>query len=188
MRLRTIITMLVTGLALTLLLSFKTPSLVQPAHVAHAHTAIHRKHARRTIARPSIATHSVIAAPAASQSAQAPSTSASSSPSRATRTPTPQATKGRYKNGSYDGATSDTQYGPVQVRVIVSGGKITDVQALQMPSSHQRSQEISAEAGPKLRQEVLQAQSANIDTVSGATYTSEGYRQSVQSALDQAAN
>ncbi|MBV9039559.1 MAG: FMN-binding protein [Acidimicrobiia bacterium] len=62
---------------------------------------------------------------------------------------------------------------------------MTDVQALQLPSDYARSQQISDYAGPKLRQEALDAQSANIDTVSGATYTSDGYRQSLQSALDQ---
>jgi uncharacterized protein with FMN-binding domain len=87
---------------------------------------------------------------------------------------------------SYDGQTFFNQYGPVQVRVVIQGGRITDVQALQMPVDHQRSAEISQFAEPQLRSEVLQAQSANIDLVSGATYTSENYAQSLQSALAQA--
>jgi len=78
------------------------------------------------------------------------------------------------------------QYGDVQVRITLQGTRITDVQAIQLPEDRQRSAEISSAAGPLLRTEVLQAQSANIDGVSGATYTSQSYAQSVQAALDQA--
>jgi len=78
------------------------------------------------------------------------------------------------------------RYGDVQVQLTLSGGKITDVTALQLPFDRQRSNEISQIAGPMLRSEVLQVQSANIDIISGATYTSQGYAQSVQAALDQA--
>ncbi len=85
-----------------------------------------------------------------------------------------------------DGDTVSTQYGDVQVRIVVSGSRIVDVQALTLPSDRSRSVRISDYAGPELRQEALQAQSANIDTVSGATYTSDGYAQSLQSALDRA--
>jgi uncharacterized protein with FMN-binding domain len=74
----------------------------------------------------------------------------------------------------------------VQVRVVVSGGRLVDVEALQLPNDRSRSVRISADAGPRLRNEALQAQSANINTVSGATYTSDGYAQSLQSALDRA--
>lgn len=78
-----------------------------------------------------------------------------------------------------------TPYGDVQVMAVTSGSRITDVKALQLTDANQRSRDISASASPMLRQEALQAQSASIDTVSGATYTSEGYRQSLQAALDQ---
>jgi hypothetical protein len=78
------------------------------------------------------------------------------------------------------------RYGDVQVQVTLSGGNITDVKALQLPFDRQRSAEISQIAGPMLRSEVLQVQSANIDIISGATYTSQSYAQSVQAALDQA--
>ena len=78
------------------------------------------------------------------------------------------------------------QYGDVQVQIVVQGHQLVDVQPLQMPSSHQRSQEISQEAAPLLRQEALQAQSAQIDVLSGATFTSESYAESLQSALDRA--
>jgi uncharacterized protein with FMN-binding domain len=80
----------------------------------------------------------------------------------------------------------DTQYGPVQVRVTLQGGRIVDVAALQLPNDRSRSVEISNYAAPQLRDEVLRAQSAKIDVVSGATYTSQGYIQSLQAALDSA--
>ena len=84
------------------------------------------------------------------------------------------------------GQVISTDYGPVQVRITMSGSVIRDVVALQLPGDRRRSAAISSEAGPILRQEALTAQSARIDTVSGATYTSDGYAQSLQSALDQA--
>ena len=68
----------------------------------------------------------------------------------------------------------------------MQNGKITDVQTLQLPGGQFRSQQIGQYAAPQLRSEVLAAQSAQVNTISGATYTSEGYLQSVQSALDQA--
>ncbi len=71
----------------------------------------------------------------------------------------------------------------MQVEVTISGGKITDVQALQLPNDRQYSAEISDYVAPYLRQMALQAQSANIDLISGATYTSDGYARSLQSAL-----
>lgn len=87
---------------------------------------------------------------------------------------------------AYTGQVISTDYGPVQVRITMSGSVLRDVEALQLPGDRRRSAAISSEAGPVLRQEALTAQSARIDTVSGATYTSDGYGQSLQSALDQA--
>ena len=84
------------------------------------------------------------------------------------------------------GETAQTRWGPVQVKITVKDGKITDVTAVQSPSDNPRDQEINSYALPELRREVLATQSAKIDTVSGATYTSDGYRQSLQSALDSA--
>jgi uncharacterized protein with FMN-binding domain len=84
------------------------------------------------------------------------------------------------------GETAQTRWGPVQVKITVTNGRITDVSAVQSPSDNPRDQEINSYALPELRREVLAAQSAKIDTVSGATYTSDGYRQSLQSALDSA--
>ncbi|WP_328832553.1 FMN-binding protein [Streptomyces sp. NBC_00252] len=84
------------------------------------------------------------------------------------------------------GETAQTRWGPVQVKITLTNGRITDVSAVQSPSDNPRDQEINSYALPELRREVLAAQSAKIDTVSGATYTSDGYRQSLQSALDSA--
>jgi uncharacterized protein with FMN-binding domain len=81
---------------------------------------------------------------------------------------------------------AENPYGPVQVQVAEEGGKIIDVKALQMPTEHALSQEISTQVAPMLRSEVLQAQSAEISIVSGATYTSESYATSLQGALRQA--
>lgn len=128
--------------------------------------------------------------PAGAPASRAPAARTATAPVRTA--PAPAATRAapapspRPTTTTYTGQTADTPYGPVQVEIWVSGGRITDVQALQLPNDTPRSQEISSYAGPQLRQEALQAQSANIDTVSGATYTSDGYRQSLQSALDQA--
>ncbi|MFE2518529.1 FMN-binding protein [Streptomyces mirabilis] len=84
------------------------------------------------------------------------------------------------------GDTVQTRWGPVQVRVTLKNGKITDVTAVSYPSDNPRDQEINSYALPQLRREALAAQSAQIDSVSGATYTSDGYQQSLQSALDSA--
>ncbi|MFF6989701.1 FMN-binding protein [Streptomyces sp. NPDC010273] len=115
----------------------------------------------------------VAPAPAASSSSGATSGSGSGgSTATGTRTVT--------------GETAQTRWGPVQVKITLTNGRITDVSAVQSPSDNPRDQEINSYALPELRREVLAAQSAKIDTVSGATYTSDGYRQSLQSALDSA--
>jgi uncharacterized protein with FMN-binding domain len=82
------------------------------------------------------------------------------------------------------GAPVMTEYGVVQVQVVVRGRRIVSITNLALPFDRSRSQEISSVAGPLLREEALRAQSAGIDVVSGATYTSDGYAQSLQSALD----
>ncbi|MEU5323796.1 FMN-binding protein [Streptomyces sp. NPDC021056] len=88
--------------------------------------------------------------------------------------------------GTRTGTPVQTRYGPVQVRVTLKNGRLTDVTAITYPQENPRDQQINAYAIPQLTREALTAQSADIDTVSGATYTSEGYRQSLQSALDSA--
>lgn len=87
---------------------------------------------------------------------------------------------------TYDGSVVSTRYGNVQVQITVEGGKITKSIVLQVPWNDRKDQEINSRAVPVLNAEVVQAQSANIDMVGGATYTSDGYVQSLQAALDQA--
>ena len=89
-------------------------------------------------------------------------------------------------SGQVTGNAVQTPFGTVQVQVTFQNGTMTDVQALKLPSGRGHTSEISAYAGPQLRSEALAAQSAQIDTISGATYTSQGYIQSLQSAIDQA--
>lgn len=85
-----------------------------------------------------------------------------------------------------DGASEMTRYGVVQVQVVITGGAITDVIPVQYPQQSGMDQQINSQAIPMLRSQVLSAQSAKIDGVSGATFTSEGYITSLQSALDAA--
>ncbi|MFE7776111.1 FMN-binding protein [Streptomyces sp. NPDC057445] len=84
------------------------------------------------------------------------------------------------------GDEADTQYGPVQVRITMSGGRITAAEAVKAPSSDPNSRKIAANAVPRLNQAAVAAQSAEIDAVSGATFTSGGYIKSLQSAIDKA--
>ena len=158
---RAAVAIVATAIAVVLLFSFKAPAQARP----------------RT--------------PAADVSQASPTPSASPSPSDSsaptpTPTPTPTNPGPTYKDGQYTGQVFQNQFGDTQVKVTISGGRITDVQALQLPYDRQRSAEISQYAAPQLHDEVLQAQSAQIDTLSGATYTSDSYAQSVQSALDKA--
>lgn len=99
---------------------------------------------------------------------------------------TPITVNGKYKNGQYSGMAADAYYGYVQVRVTVADGKLTDVEFLQYPNDRQNSIEINSYAMPILRREAIQAQSAQVDVVSGATDTSYAFQQSLQSALSQA--
>ncbi|WP_346771570.1 FMN-binding protein [Actinacidiphila oryziradicis] len=116
---------------------------------------------------------SVQGSASASAPASAPSAAKSSAPAAANVT------------RSVTGDTAQTQYGPVQVEITMTGTKITAATALQHPTGGQ-SDQINANAVPKLNQEAVTAQSASIDAVSGASYTSAGYKQSLQSALDKA--
>jgi uncharacterized protein with FMN-binding domain len=109
----------------------------------------------------------------------------SSAASAAPTTDETPSTTARYRDGTATGSVVTTRYGDVQVEVTISGGVIVDVTALQLPDSDGRSRSIASQAEPILREEALTAQSANIDLLSGATYTSDAYAQSLQSALDQ---
>jgi uncharacterized protein with FMN-binding domain len=119
----------------------------------------------------------------------APVPTSSSSP-----TPTPSRSRHSAASGGarppatrrITGAAAGTPYGIVQVRITMRGSRIVAVDNLALPFDRNRSQEISQVAGPLLRTEALRAQSASLNVVSGATYTSDGYAQSLQSALDRA--
>ena len=91
-----------------------------------------------------------------------------------------------YKNGTFTGNSEDAYYGSVQVKTVISNGKITDVQFLQYPHDAARSLAINTLAMPNLKQEAIQTQNAHVDIVSGATDTSNAFMQSLSSALAQA--
>jgi uncharacterized protein with FMN-binding domain len=118
-----------------------------------------------------------------SASASATTSAGAATPSA---TPTAAAAAPVGVTGTFDGSTVQTQYGPMQVRVAIDNGTITEVTPLQLTNEGGRSVMISNQAAPILRSEVLAAQSAQVQNVSGATYTTQGYLQSLQSALDAA--
>jgi uncharacterized protein with FMN-binding domain len=165
--------LITTILGLTLLFSFKTPDGLVPSGTASGGTAIVGD-------PPTTATGT----DSTSVSAGATPTPTTATPSATTDTGT-TATTAAYKDGTATGAVISTRFGDVQVEVTISGGQIADVTALELPSRDGRSQYIASVAAPILREEALTAQSATIDLLSGATYTSEAYAESLQSALDQ---
>jgi len=91
-----------------------------------------------------------------------------------------------YKDGQYDGNIADAYYGLVQVRAIIQGGKITDVQFLSYPNDRSKSIQINTYAMPKLKAEAVKAQSAKVNIVTGATNTSRAFINSLTNALSQA--
>jgi uncharacterized protein with FMN-binding domain len=112
--------------------------------------------------------------PATSKPATTPSVASSPPPGAAT------------VSGSFTGASERTQYGNVQVKLVVVAGRITDVVALKLTDQGGRSVQLSNMAAPILRSEVLKSQSAKVSSVGGATYTTDAYLLSVQSAIDKA--
>jgi uncharacterized protein with FMN-binding domain len=96
--------------------------------------------------------------------------------------------KGLYADGSFVGSVADAYYGLVQVKAVISGGQLADVQFLQYPSDRSTSRYINSQAMPLLKQEAIQAQNAQVNGVSGATFTSEAFIQSLSSALALAKN
>jgi uncharacterized protein with FMN-binding domain len=127
----------------------------------------------------------VAAAEAPADSGSTP-TAAPSPSSTATPSPSASSSGGSSSSKTSSGSVAQTRWGPVQVSITVSGGRITDVAVPTYPNNNGRDAEINAYALPVLRQETLSAQSAQIDTVSGATVTSDGYIASLQAALDAA--
>ena len=164
---RGIAALAITALALVLLLSFKTPDVV-PARGGGV-----------AIVEPGATASPSAATGAASGSAATPAPAADATPAPSTSTGS-----GSSASATIDGPVVDSRYGPVQVEIVLSGGQLQDVVAIQLPTGR-RSGQISNAAAPILREEALQAKSASIDTVSGATYTSDAYAQSLQAALDQ---
>jgi uncharacterized protein with FMN-binding domain len=164
---RALLTLGGTAAGLAALLSFKTHSLAAMDPAASPPTV-------SAGASPpmSSGTEAGSASPAASMRAGSAAPSAGASSQAAARTVT--------------GAVASTQFGPMQVQVTLAGMKITKVTVLQRTNDGAESDQIDANALPKLTSEALAAQSAHIDAVSGATYTSSGYIQSLQSALDKA--
>jgi uncharacterized protein with FMN-binding domain len=121
-----------------------------------------------------------------SSSSSATTTSSTQTPG-ATMAPNATATSGSlYKDGSYTGSIADAQWGVVQVKAVIKNGKITDVQFLQYPNDRNRSIYINSYADPQLSSEAIQAQSANVDIVTGATDSSEAFIQSLSDALSRA--
>ena len=99
--------------------------------------------------------------------------------------PSPEAVDRPLRDGTATGPRLENDYGPVQVRVTVRKGAIVDVEALILPSVHERSRWIAANLVPRLRQRILTRQTADVDVMSGATFTSSSYIGSLQFALDQ---
>lgn len=136
-----------------------------------------KTHSARPSAQPPLA------ATVSSPPMQQTSTAASAAP---TKKPSAAAPPAQPQTRTVTGASISTRYGEVEVRVTFTGTQITDVVPLRLPDSNGVDQEIDQQAVPILIQETLTAQSANIQAVSGATYTSDGYLRSLQSALDKA--
>lgn len=95
-------------------------------------------------------------------------------------------TSSTYKDGSYTGTVNNFIYGSLQVKIIVTGGKITDISYPQYPNHMGHTAEVSSYALPILKQEAIQNQNSKVDIISGATQTSEAFMQTLQSALSQA--
>lgn len=118
----------------------------------------------------------------------APPTGSSNPPSTISTTAptTAPAQTGKYKDGTYTGSVADAFYGNMQVQIVISGGRITDVIFLQYPNDRNTSIYINSQAIPLLKQEAIQAQSAQVAGVSGATASSGAFIQSLGDALKQA--
>jgi uncharacterized protein with FMN-binding domain len=131
---------------------------------------------------------SLIATPTAAVPVAAPVTTAATpaAAGAAATAATPTVPASGLSDGTYVGESFTNRWGVVQVQMTVSGGTISSVDALQLPNEDGKSVSINSRAYPQLVQMSLTAQSADVDTVSGATYTSEGYRDSLQTAIDAA--
>ncbi len=142
--------------------------------------------ARPTAAAPSSAGAAAVtpAATAARASSAAPAAAPTATPAP-TSTATPAVRSG-YRDGTYNGPVVDVNWGYVQVQATIQSGRVSNVQFLQYPSDRRTSVRINSIADPMLDQEAIQAQSANVNIITGATLTSEGFQLSLQDALNQA--
>jgi len=141
-----------------------------------------------TTAAPTAAPRTNVPATAAQPTDNQPATDTAVPPTDVPApTDTAVPTAGQYKDGTYKGPTVDAYYGYVQVEADVQNGQIADVKFLQYPSDRRTSQRINSIAMPYLTTEAIQAQSASVDIISGATLTSEAFAQSLQAALQNAA-
>jgi uncharacterized protein with FMN-binding domain len=129
-------------------------------------------------------------AAAAAQQAPQPASQQQPKPAAAPKPATTSATapqpKGLYTDGNYTGASADAYYGYIQVKAVISGGKLADIIFLNYPNDRRNSIEINSQALPYLKQEAIAAQSANVNIISGATDSSYAFRQSLESALAKA--
>lgn len=139
------------------------------------------RHEQPTIAKPS----SLASANTTSTSSNTASNANSSSMMNQSPTMNSSMTA-KYKDGIYTGSVADAYYGNVQVSAKISGGQITDVTFLQYPDTHDTSVMINQQAMPYLKQEAIQSQNANVQIISGATFTSQAFVQSLTAALNQA--
>jgi uncharacterized protein with FMN-binding domain len=162
--LRAILAIVGTAAGLIFLLSFKTHS-----------TSV-------TTAPPA----AISGTPGASGAASAPGSDAPGTSSPSSGSPSSSTGGATATAKTVTGEAADTRYGPVQVKITVKNGRLVAVDAVVYPQNDPRDAQINAYAIPELDKEALAAGGARIDTVSGATYTSEGYVASLQSALDKA--
>jgi uncharacterized protein with FMN-binding domain len=137
-------------------------------------------------AQSSFVSSSTPSATSPSGSSSRSGSSSSSSSGSSSGTSSPSSAPARTTKRTVTGSVANTQWGPVQVQLTISGGKITKVDVLQYPNGNPRDAEINDRALPILIKETVDQQSAQIDMVSGATVTSDGYLQSLQSAVDRA--
>ncbi|MFH5810257.1 FMN-binding protein [Companilactobacillus sp. FL22-1] len=113
-------------------------------------------------------------------------TESSKTSSSSSSSSTSDSSTGKYKDGTYTGTATSTQWGDVQVQITISGGKLTKINVLSSPDTEQKSVEINEQALPTYKSEAIKAQSASIQQISGATETYKGFTGSLQDALNQA--
>ncbi len=129
------------------------------------------------------------AAPSSVSAAPVGATNTQTTPSAGAAAPPPaagSAPTGQYKDGTYTGSVANAYWGPVQVQAVVQHGAITRVRFLSYPNSHSTSTYINQQVMPVLSQEAIAAQSANVNYISGATFTSQAFEQSLAAAISKA--